>query len=245
MPRTIFITSLTENYRPQARRLLSSLKLLKSVDAYVMTLDFSLPDGDMYRTIRVPDIDLPIKTCPQQGHLIDLIPSLSDDDNVIIADADASIQRDLLLDEKWLLHNLGDRVGLSNNRGDSQDALSECVICRPLVPLQDVFSQFPVLKETMIYNCGFIAAKPPVWRKARQKFEELWPQVSPLFQEWRCCQLVLCMSFQAAGIDVVNMGYGMHTQGHFPPQKLHAIKDGILYYGNRPVFFVHHVQGFC
>jgi hypothetical protein len=145
----------------------------------------------------------------------------------------------------YLLRNLGDRVGLANNAGECQTALAESVICRPTIHLKEIEKKVGVdLDQTMVYNCGFIVAKPPTWRKVRQKFDELWPVVSPMFQEWRCCQLILCMAFKLAGIEVVNVGYGMHTQGHFPPQKLHAVKDGILYYGNRPVFFVHHVPGF-
>jgi hypothetical protein len=246
MSRIIFITSLTENYMPQAKRLLSSLKLLKSAQTFVLTQDFSLPDGEGYRSIRVPsDFHLPLKKCPQQGHLIELIPALDDNDVVIIADADSSIQRDLLSDEIYMLMNLGGRVGLSNNACEDQDILSECLVCRPKIPMQNVFEFFGKGSEnTKIYNCGFIAAKPPVWRTAAKKFGELWPTSSEIFAEWRSCQVALCVAFQSSGIEVLNMGYGMHTQGHFPPQDLHAIQDGVLYYGNRPVFFVHHVDGF-
>ena len=100
-----FATALTEDYLPRAERLLDSLADLTSCLNYVVSVRFKLSNGDGYTSRRLDHSS----NCCQQGQVLDVLPELTDGrDTLVMADADAVVQRNPTLSELEFLHGLGE-----------------------------------------------------------------------------------------------------------------------------------------
>jgi len=242
--RVFFTTTMTEDYT-RAEWLLKTLRHLKSCEVYVATVGYNKPDTNTYRTAYMPPSE---QFTNQQGQVLDILPGVQENDCIITADADAIIQRDMTPEEIALFLSLGDNdIGLGANKEFGQDLAFELTLCKmkPGKSLADFESLIGCkAEELMIYNCGFIAAKPAVWRRIRAKYNELWPKAAVFFDNWRCCQLILCATVRMLGINVVKLDAHIHSNGHFDLfEGRHEIKDMMLYLDGRPVLYAHNVGG--
>lgn len=242
MPRIIFVTSVTEDYLPQASRLLETLSLLKACEKVVMTVGFNMPATDHYRTAFIPHDGT---ICNQQGQMLDVLPDVGDDDIIVMADADACIQRDLSGDEIYFLQNLSStEVGLGPNQFPGQTAETEWAHLKPRAMKDSIERTLGVqMADVPVFNGGFIAARVGVWKKIRPQFVKLWPLAPSLFEMWRCCQLLLCVTIKKLRLTVKVVPYSMHSHQHYPLTHLHSVIEGVLHHGNRVVFYAHHVEG--
>ena len=240
MAKTYFVTGMTKDYLWKSERLRASFPLLKSCDPYVMTVGFDMPGGDNFKTVR---LEPTAQKSNQQGQFLDVIPT-QDDDVVIMADADSCVQRDLTPAELEQFHNLDGVLGMGANSHFGQDALFEFNLCKPKVGPEVMEHVLGLkLKDLVVYNVGLCVAKPPVWRRLRQKYEEIWAAADALCDNWRVCQLIQCAAAKLVGIDVVPLNYTVHSHQHFGLRRGHSFRDGVLYFGDEVVFFPHAVEG--
>jgi hypothetical protein len=185
----------------------------------------------------------------QDGRFLDALPDLDRDDVVILADADAVIQRDWSHAERALLENLGDAFAVGYNMKPGQTGLEELDILHFARPPAEVARalRLPlrILAETPMYNWGLVAAKVSTWRTLRMVYSAATRYLNPqdLFVHPTWMQYVLCVLLAHYQIPVVEFGYGTHSHTHFGFRPQHAHKFGKLYYGEELVFFAHNIPG--
>lgn len=191
----------------------------------------------------------------QQGTFIDAMAQeiQSDDwDNqvIMLADADAVIQRDLNDDERLMLDNLGDGFAIGYNMHPRQTGAEEQAILRLAVDKGYAANALrlttKVLDECPMFNFGLVAGKVSTWRRLRKLYAhhtEACSNPQVLFVNPTWMQYVICAIIYAAGIPVVPMPYSMHSHQHFTMTPEHHVRQRVLYYRYAPVFFAHYVAG--
>ncbi len=237
----VFTTALTSDYLWRAAPLLASLHLLRSCRCWVATVNFAnMPPGRGYRTVPLESA----RGCNQQGQVLDVV-NVMEGEVLIQADADAVIQRDFSTDEKALLAELRPGlVALGPNGAGRETGEVEYHRLLPHCSIEDVNRRLGVrLDQVEVFNAGFIAAVPAVWRELRQYYEVMYAAGAHLFGNWRCCQLLLCCAIWNLGLSVIRLPRTLHAHWHFGRSQGDEIKDGKLYAGGELVAYAHHVPG--
>lgn len=238
----IFCTTVTPDYLWRAAPLLASLRRLLSCRKVVVSVGFDMPASDWYETVRLEPTG---SVCNQQGQVLDVIPGLTNGDTLIMADADAVVQRNLSLEEiGWLSHLASDQVAAGPNRQADENGLQEIELLRPkLSPGETGRLLGSPLSDVPIHNCGFLAAKLPVWQQLRPSYEALAAKAADKFGNWRCCQLLLCTVIYQLGLRVQVISQEVHSHGHSGAWPGHEVREGRLYADGKLVFFAHHIAG--
>lgn len=242
IPRPIFATSAPPSFdRPWIFPTLDRAKSCRVMALLDSRDGRSLPDN----TERRP---FDHGYCPQDGSFLDGLPALSDSDVVILADADAVVQRDLTETELASFRGLGDAVALGWNANPGQTGREEFNNLSPRVDLEaaaKILGTTPALLDAMpVYNCGFMAATLGTWRRIREAYTSEFRAKGPvIFADIHWGQLQFCLLLKMGGIRVKDLGYEIHSHGHYPLTAAHEIRDGKLYYDGQLVFFAHNVKG--
>lgn len=176
--------------------------------------------------------------------------ALSDDDVLILADADALIQRPLSEREVELLEGLGDAFLAGPNRDEVQYGENEVMYgLRMTHSWEDTTRRFGVTRDDMtkcrMYNFGLVAAKVGSWRRLRKLYRDMRGEGDPqeYFGNVAWMQYILCVLLYKHNIQVVDMPLEMHSHDHFGLRLEHGIKDRLLSYRGETVFFAHYVSG--
>jgi hypothetical protein len=213
----------------------------------------ALLDPDDARTLpaNVQRINFRSDRFYQEGKFLDAMPDLRPNDVVILADADAIIQRDLSEGETEFFEAIGDAIAIGYNIRPGQDGETELGLLRPKFPLDWTASAFRVsvhsLTKAKVYNWGLVAAKVSTWLRLRALYDASTLGINPqdFFKNPTWLQYILCVLAHHHGISIVEIGYHLHSHQHFGFEQEHTIKDGKLRYKDREVFFVHNAMSFC
>lgn len=186
----------------------------------------------------------------QHGTFLDALPCHSDD-VVVLADADAVVQRDWSESERAMLDTLGDRLAVGFNMYPQQTGAEELDILRLTVPLEVAARALRLTPEDMtacpMYNWGLVAARVSTWRRLQDYYQAMTLGFDPqtLFVHPTWMQYVLCCALHKHGMPVVELGYQTHSHGHFTLTADHNVWKGKLRYKDEDVFLAHLVRGVC
>lgn len=185
----------------------------------------------------------------QHGSFLADVPGVKDDDIVILADADAVVQRDLDAAELKTLHVLGDGFALGYNAGKGQKGEYEFRLLQPKVSVNAAAEQtgmtVPLLMKVPVYNTGLVAGRVESWHHLHFFYNQHFgPGVGEtIFAYPAWMQYFVCLTLAYNAIPVTELGYETHSHGHFGLSPWHAIADGRLTYMGQLVFFAHFVNG--
>lgn len=190
----------------------------------------------------------------QAGFFLDgLCPfDLKDDQLVILADADAVVQRDLNEEELATLARLDENTfAMGYNLRPGQTGAEEHELLRARQSLEETARALKappdVLRHCRVYNTGLVAGRVRAWRRLRHLYEcyyrcagEVAVQLFAL-HSWP--QYLICSVLYEHGFAVEEMGCDFHSHGHLGLQPGCTVEGGRLLHGGRPVFFAHAVPG--
>lgn len=184
----------------------------------------------------------------QQGKFLDAFPH-DKDDIVILADADAVVQRDFNDAEQLAFDNLGGCLMAGPNMYPGQGGAEELDILKLIVPVEEAVQKLRVTAEVLMglrmYNWGLVAGKASTWKRLQGYYEAMTfgfdPQTLFLHPTW--LQYLLCAAVHRWAMPVVEMPYTVHSHQHFSVRPEHNIRKGQLYYGNELVMFAHWFRG--
>lgn len=182
----------------------------------------------------------------QDGSFLDAMPYLRADSVVILADADAVLQRPPSPVEIAAFQNVGHGIAIGYNDSSKQRGMYElgCLgLHRPLIDAAAVL-QLPVrlLAEAKVYNWGLVGMSVETWRFLRRVYAAHTRNVNPgeMFTRPTWMQYVLCLLVSYYGLSVTELGYETHTHTHTGrPQEEHQVRKNGIYYKGELVFFAH------
>lgn len=188
----------------------------------------------------------------QDGRFLDAVPGVVDDDLVVLADADGVFQRDFSAEEVETLGGLGPMdFALGYNVRPGQKGAEEYELLRPKQSLEDMARSLDwapfMMRGCWIYNTGLMAARAATWRRLRESYAEVFGSVNggEFFRLHSWPQYFLCLTFALHGFRVTELGYEVHSHGHFPLTPKHRIERRQLYHDGNLVLFAHNVPGVC
>jgi len=237
----IFCSALTADYLAKAAPFLVSLRRLRADRKYVVSVGFSMPSAQgKYEAVSMAATGQP---CNQQGQVLDVLPAVDEGEVLVMMDADALVQRDLLPAERTLLAGLTEwEIALGPNRLEPETGAEEFELLQARYPLPHVAGLLGTrLQNVPVYNCGFVAALPWVWRRLRRTYEELLGRAGECFGNWRACQLLLCMAIQQLELKVVELPRTIHAHQHFGRHPDDQVRDGRLFVKDQLAFYAHHI----
>ena len=184
----------------------------------------------------------------QAGQFLPDVPGLAEDDLLIMADADAVVQRDWEPEELELMRG-AKGVCLGYNMRQGQQGRHELEILQPKLPLSEVGRQVKMSPKTLedcpMYNTGLMSARVSVWRNVLRLYEEHAGGVMARCHDIFFCypsasmQYFICCVLSECGVPVTEFGYVTHSHGHFGLPEGSRIEANRLYYRDRLVFFAH------
>lgn len=188
----------------------------------------------------------------QDGRFLDSVPPLPPDRIVILADADAVLQRDFSDSELKLLDSLDDNsilAGPNMNMATNQLGAAELELLKPIAPLEKIAASLKVdvadLLECRMRNWGLVAARVSAWRTLQDHYAEAVGDANP--QDWfthpTWMQYLLCVMVHRHKMTLVDMPYTMHSHAHFGLTTWHGIKNRVLFYKGERVLYAHYCQG--
>jgi len=218
-------TCITEDYVEAARPFVRSLAQVRDVRRFVVTVGFDwiardrrhFPDVEFESMPLGPALEhcSPDFVCLQHGAFLPYLPGVDEADTVLLLDGgDMTLQRDLAAAERTWLTGLDESaIALGPNGGPGDTLRQEFRRLSPTVSEATADRVFSGL-DWPVYNCGAIAARPPVWRSLAAAYAAAW-QARPLFANPRACQFLLCWCVRALTLRVASMPLSLHAHGHF------------------------------
>ncbi len=190
----------------------------------------------------------------QAGQFLDSLPLQDDSELLVMADADAIVQRDFDADELATFDRMSG-VALGYNMRPGQQGRHELELLQPKMPLAELGGRVRLsaksLEDCPMYNTGLMVARVKVWRRLLAAYEGTVGAAMSRAGEMFFCyagasmQYFICCVLHEYGIPVTELGYVTHSHGHFGLTGDHTIHDRKLYYRGRLVFFPHFVGGVC
>ena len=182
--------------------------------------------------------------CYQDGRFLDAMPGAPDDAVVILADADALVQRDFDAGELATFDRLKDGFALGYNKRPGQTGVEEYALLRPRQEISEAARVLGVSAATLrgawVYNFGLAAARAGTWRQLRTLYATtVGDHGVDLFDYMAWMQYLICVTLHHRGIPVEELGYATHAHGHFGLPDGCRVQGGKLYYRDRLVFFAH------
>jgi hypothetical protein len=245
-------TAITANYIHKAMPLLRSLGRLTGVRRFCATVNFSssstLAGVECYPMRLDPDahdVD-PDYVCLQHGPFLEALPPEAE--HILLVDADAIFQRDLLEAERRQLLPPPGTLAAAWNCGVGDTLFDELARLQPWGVCRDsFFAKYPELRNVPVYNCGFLAGHRETWTLLCEAYRPIWREYRDCFRRKTKTQFCLCAAIYAAGIAVDVVGPGVHSHGHFSQHtwrisSRHAMVNGRLTHEGRTVLFAHAIE---
>ena len=187
--------------------------------------------------------------CYQNGHFLDAMPWMLDNDILVLADADGVFQRDFSPAELQTLNDLDDLgFAIGYNVRPGQRGAEEYAMLRPKQPIEEAAVRLDlpldILRGAWIYNTGLIAGRVAAWRRLRSLYARTVGDHGPgMFHLHSWMQYFICLTFCVMGIPITELGFETHSHGHTPLTPKHRIERRQLWYDGGLVLYAHAVGG--
>lgn len=232
--------------RPYLKSIESNSNFDKNILVYVGEDEMELP----YKNIQV--VSLPIKNiqslnsnkCVQHGDFLnsESFNSITNDDDVIIyTDGDIILQRNLSEDEIKFYKSFKDGDVYVGYNASPTDTLEDEANRLGKTGILSTNINMGEWKKTKVYNTGVLAMNKKTWGKLLERYNVLYPSVSPMFfhyakQQW----LISYIIGTDKEFNVIEMGYDVHNHKHYPsPEGTTQDMNGDVYFKNKKVLFKH------
>jgi len=199
------IAGFNKGYLQKSMAYLETMNQFSNVKNVIMTLDFDIDSDLRKRFDRITFIRInsgQIKSpnpnkCMQHGGFLEGIDFLSDDSVIIFTDTDITLQRPFNESELQLLRDCrDDDVFVNLNLSEEAVLLDETEGLDPNITNDELVVKYPEFARFRSYNTGVFVANYRTYKKVYQKYNEYWPDFSPLFDAYVKQQLLLCYIIQ-------------------------------------------------
>lgn len=261
--REIYLVSgFNKAYLKKAEPYLMTMNQDSNVNNVIVTLDFDIETSyrEKYRSIQfVKILSSQIRspnqnTCMQHGGFLGALDFVKDDAVLIFTDTDIKIQRPFNESELEMLGSCGDGdVFVNFNMEEDCTLLDDAMILEPNVTAEELVGKYPELSTFKSYNTGVIIANFKTYGQLYHKYNQHWPDFSPLLGAYVKQQVLLCYIIQKY-FNFRLLPYTIHSHANSAPIKKYSNKKRIGYIGDKEtvgfklcidsgvVVFNHHVK---
>jgi hypothetical protein len=249
-------------YLEKAEPYLMTMNQNSSVNNVIVTLDFDIDPScqKKFRSIRfVKILSSQIKSpnpnaCMQHGGFLEALDFLKDDVIIIFTDTDIKIQRPFDESELQMLNSCEDGdVFVNFNMEEDCILLNDAMTLDPNVTINELMKRYPEFSTFKSYNTGVIITSHKTYKQLYQKYNQYWPDFSPLFGAYVKQQVLLCYIIQKH-FNLRVLPYTIHSQANSSPVKKYSSEKRVGYMGDdsivgfklcigsEVVIFNHHVK---
>lgn len=221
------IAGFNECYLNKSMTYLESMNYQSNINNIIVTLDFDISlelRGNLnnIKFIRINSEQVRSANsnkCMQHGAFLEVLDFISDDSVVIFTDTDINIQRPFYETELQLLGSCKDKdVFVNLNMSEEQTLLMDTEIFSSNIPIPDLIKKYPEIVTYKSYNTGVICARCGTYRQIYKKYNEYWPEFSPLFDAYVKQQFLLTYVIQKY-FHLIPLPYSIHAQANSIPVK--------------------------
>jgi len=262
MKEIYLIAGFNKAYLKKAEPYLMTMNQNSKVNNVIITLDFDIDPSykEKFNSIQfIKILSSQIKspntnTCMQHGGFLEALDFVKDDAIIIFTDTDIKIQRPFNELELQMLTNCEDGEILVNfNMSEERALLDETEILLPNIETKDLIKRYPEFSTFKSYNTGVIVANYKTYKQLYQKYNQYWPEFSPLFDAYVKQQLLLSYIIQKYFQPRI-LPHIIHSQAHSSPIKKYSSTKRAGYIGEEGqagfklcigaevVVFNHHVK---
>ncbi len=248
-------------YLEKAESYLRTMNHSSQVNNVIVTLDFDAgtPFKKKYGSIQfVKILSSQVKspnanTCMQHGGFLEALDFVNDDAIIIFTDTDIQIQRPFAESELQMLNSCEDGdIFVNFNMEEECILLDDAMTLDPNVTANELTRRYPELATFKSYNTGVIVANHKTYKQFYQRYNQYWPDFSPLLGAYVKQQVLLCYIIQKY-FNLRVLPYAIHSHANSPPIKACSSKRigyvgengeaGFkLCVGSDVVVFNHHVK---
>lgn len=240
------LTVITENYLGIAHNFLASMDNLQNINPICICVNFHpskvANKFNIESFLLKTDKEKSFNGFLQHGEWLNAKYSFNNDDIYIIVDADAVIQRDLTLEEINRFSKYDDNtIGIGFNCTQLDTFEQEIPRLIPTIPnIYDIMTKQYGSMKHRIYNTGMMVGRLKLFKRLNEFFNKHWNQFSTYFIFPPKTQLLQNIGFRKLGFNIDELGYELHTHGHWLPLPEGMVWDEHdLVYNNQKVFFRH------
>ena len=214
------------------------------VNNVIMTLDFDVDSSykERFSSIRfVKILSSQIKssnpnTCMQHGGFLEALDFVKDDAVIIFTDTDIKVQRPFNESELQMLTSCEDgQVFVNFNTSEEDTLLYETTILIPNITTDELTRRYPEFATFKSYNTGIIVANCKTYKQLYQKYNQYWPDFSPILDAYVKQQILLSYIIQKC-FQLRVLPYTIHSQANSSPIKKYS-SERIGYIGEEKVGF--------
>lgn len=256
------VAGFNEAYLKKTEPYLMTMNQNSSVNNVIITLDFDINPSyqKKFRSIQfVKILSSQIKspnsnTCMQHGAFLEVLDFIKDDSIIIFTDTDVKIQRPFNETELQLLTSCEDgQVFVNLNMSEEQTLLDDTDIVPANVKADELIKKYPEFSSFKSYNTGVIIASHKTYKQLYQKYNQYWPDFSPLFGAYVKQQLLLSYLIQKY-FQLRTLPYTIHSQSYSTPVEKYSSRERPGYIGengevgfklcmgSEVVVFNHHIK---
>lgn len=179
----------------------------------------------------------------QWGGWLNVQMDLNPDDTYIVVDGDAVFQRDFLQSEIDRFNSYDhNTLGIGYNASPDDTLLNEAGrLGTDLTDVNETMKEWYGSLDRKVYNTGFMAAKPAVYKAMKTFIEGEWDRFSPCFKHYAKIQYLICVALFNLGVKIDELDYSIHTHGHFGIPSACTWDGKSLQHNGIPVLFRHNI----
>lgn len=247
----ILATSVDETYKNSDRGRNYLTKWIESVNQnyygikpYLFTVDCTVNDTGQIQVIPLNGETQKaqnLNNCIQHGEFLRYLPSAKQRDTIIFTDADITMQRQFTKNELVYLDQFPEgAIGMTPNAGDHDTMMDEANRIKPMIPIEYIHDVILRGTNPTCFNAGVIAAKKKTYQQLYDRYVELWPEFSAMFDHIAAQQWLINY---IANIEMTAewMPGALHIHSHYGIQPNVEINNGWAYYKKQMVVFRHKI----
>jgi hypothetical protein len=222
------IAAADENYLQKAMPYLRTVNQRSNIHTIFFTVDFDITEEHkgrfpeiVFRRINSAVVKSPNSNkCIQHGGFLEELKDFDDSAVIMFTDTDIIVQRPFSQAELHLLENCADKDVFANLNYSALKKTSliddAAMMCRPTVSLDVLKAKYERLSEYVIYNTGVIAANCRTYRALYERYNEYWPELTPLLASYVKQQWLLSYIIQRH-FHPRELPYSIHCNAYSPP----------------------------
>ncbi len=259
----IYLTAgFNKGYLQKSMAYLETMNQHSNVNNIIITLDFDIASDlkeklNNIRFLRIGSEQVKSpnpNTCMQHGGFLEVMDFINDDSIIIFTDTDIKVQRPFNKSELEILISCEDRdVFVNLNMSEEHTLLDDTQIIPANITNNELIKKYPEFSTFKTYNTGVIVANYKTYKQLYQKYNQYWPDFTPLFDSSVKIQILLSYVIQKY-FQLRVLPYTIHSQAFSLPIIKYSSKKRIGYIGeermagfklcigSEVVVFNHHIK---
>lgn len=234
------VAGFNKAYLKKSEAYLTTMNKNSNLNNIIITLDFDIEpsyrqkfSSIQFTKILSSQIKAPNKnTCMQHGGFLEALDFVKDDAVIIFTDTDIKIQRPFNESELKLLDSCEDGdVFVNLNMEEEHSLLDDTKIWPANIATNELTKKYPEFSKFKSYNTGVIIANHKTYKQLYQKYDQYWPDFSPLFDAYVKQQILLSYLIQKY-FRLRVLPYAIHSQAYSVTIKKYSSEKRIGYIGD-------------